>query len=291
MHKTLSIIPLGVRYMLLSAFGFSIMAACVKLSSQRGIPVLEIVAARALVSLVLSFLDVKRKSLYLWGNQKLLLFSRGLVGSLALMCVYYAIATMPLAEATVIQYLHPVFTAILAFVFLKEVVHRSTLVCIVLSFTGLLLIVRPGFIFSLNHEALPMFSVYAALLGALGSAIAYVLVRKLSATEDPSVIIFYFPLIALPVSLVALGDDFVLPIGAGWGLLLLVGIFTQIGQIGLTKAMQTEVASKATAYSYIQILFATLLGWLLFAEIPSIHTWLGGGLIFIGALVNVLWRR
>ncbi len=252
---------------------------------------LEIVAARALVSLVLSFVDVKRKNLSVWGEQKLLLFCRGFVGSLALMCVYYAIATMPLAEATVIQYLHPVFTVILAFIFLKEAVHRSTLICIVLSFSGLLLIVRPGFLFGLSHDALPMFSVSAALLGALGSAIAYVLVRKLSATEDPSVIIFYFPLIALPVSLVALGDGFVLPTGTDWGLLLLVGIFTQIGQIGLTKAMQTEVASKATAYSYIQILFATLLGWMLFAEIPGIYTWLGGGLIFVGALVNVLWKR
>ena len=291
MQSSLSLFPIGVRYMLLSALGFALMAACVKLVSQQGIPVLEIVAARALVSLALSFADIKRKNLSLWGNQKWLLFSRGFVGSLALMCVYYAIATMPLAEATVIQYLHPAFTAILAFLFLKEAIQRSTLLCIILSFSGLILIVRPDFLFGLNHDSLPMLSLCAALLGALGSAIAYVLVRKLSATEDTSVIIFYFPLIALPVSLIALGENFVMPTGTDWGLLLLVGVFTQIGQIGLTKAMQTEVASKATAYSYIQVLFATLLGWLLFAEIPGIYTWLGGGLVFIGALVNALWKR
>ncbi|MFA0372566.1 EamA/RhaT family transporter, partial [Vibrio sp. 10N.222.54.F6] len=84
--------------------------ACVKYISNYGIPVFEIVAARALVSLIISYVDVKRKRISIWGNNKPLLFVRGTVGTAALMCVYYAVTTLPLAEATILQYVHPVFT-------------------------------------------------------------------------------------------------------------------------------------------------------------------------------------
>ncbi len=134
---------------------------------------------------------------------------------------------------------------------------------------------------------LPMLSVGIALLGAFGSSIAYVIVRKLSRTEDSSVIIFYFPLVALPVSAMLIGDDFVVPDVALILVLILVGIFTQIGQFGLTKAMQTQTAGNASAYSYVQIVFSALLGVVLFNEVPSIWTLLGGSLIVIGALINV----
>ncbi|MGI9273785.1 MAG: DMT family transporter [Endozoicomonas sp.] len=278
--------PSGVRYMALSALGFALMAACVKLVSTHGIPVLEIVAARALVSLVLSFIDVKRKKISLWGNNKPLLLARGAAGTMALMCVYYAVATLPLAEATILQYLHPVFTALLAVIFLREHIQKSTILCIAFCLAGLMIMVKPGLIAG-NVTELPWLSVAAALTGAFGSAIAYVIVKKLSRAEDSSVIIFYFPLVALPVSLLLLGDSFVMPEKEVLLLLILVGVFTQIGQIGLTKAMQTEVASKATAYSYVQVVFSIILGWLFFYEVPSVWTLLGGTLIIAGALINV----
>lgn len=282
---------LGMRYMILSAFGFSLMAVCVKLASEQGMPVLEIVAARALVSLILSYIDVRRKGISLLGHKKHLLLSRGTVGALALMCVYYAITNLPLAEATVLQYLHPMFTAILALIFLKERIQTSTMLSIVFSFIGLLLVARPEIIFGLSKNDFSLLAVAAAVLGAFGSAVAYVLVRKLNETEDASVIIFYFPLVALPISLGLLGSDFVMPSGWTWLTLLFVGLFTQIGQIGLTKAMKTETASKATAFSYLQVVFAMLLGWIIFAEIPDLWVIAGGGLILVGAIVNAFWRQ
>ncbi len=284
-------IPLSARYMMLSALGFALMAACVKLAANSGIPVLEIVAARALVSLVLSYLDIKRKGIGLWGQKKRLLMARGITGTVALMCVYYAVTALPLAEATVLQYLHPMFTALIALLVLKERLQTSTLLCIGLGLIGLLVIAQPGLLSAPLASPHPPLAITAALLGALGSAIAYVIVRKLSPTEDASVIIFYFPLIALPFSLLLLGRDIVLPEGEQWGLLILVGVFTQIGQIGLTKAMQTETAAKATAYSYLQIVFAALLGWLIFSEVPDAATWIGGGLILLGALINVMGKK
>lgn len=285
-----SMIPIGVRFMVLSAFGFALMSATVKHVSLHGIPVFEIVAARALVSLVISYLDVKRKGISVWGNNKPLLFARGAVGTMALMCVYYSVTTLPLAEATIFQYIHPVFTALLAVFFLKERIQSSTFICIALCLLGVYVMVRPEAGPDAKH-ALPMFSVMIAILGAFGSSIAYVIVRKLSQTEDSSVIIFYFPLVALPASILLIGDQFVMPDLYLTMMLVLVGVFTQIGQLGLTKAMQTQEAGKASAYSYVQIIFSVVLGIVFFGELPSAWTYLGGALIVTGALINVFGQH
>ncbi|KZY59443.1 hypothetical protein A3742_15980 [Oleiphilus sp. HI0071] len=294
--------PIGLRYMLLSAFGFAAMAVCVKLVYSHGIPVLEIVVARSLVSLVLSYLDIRRKRLPMFGTHKGLLFARGAVGAIALMAVYYALTVLPLAEATMLQYLHPMFVAVLALLFLGERFQLGVVACVVLSFIGLVLVVEPASLGSIlqtgSHAELTehvtrlnLFGVSIAILGAFGSAIAYVLVRKLSALEDSSVIILYFPMIALPMSLVLLGSDFVWPESLStWVLLLLVGVFTQLGQVGLTKAMQTETAARATAFSYVQVVFAVIFGLLFFDEVPTSLAIVGMVLIMFGAMINILYR-
>ncbi len=287
----ITLMPPGLRYMVLSAFGFAMMSATVKAVSAYNIPVMEIVAARALVSLFLSYFDVRRKQISPWGTHKPLLVARGAVGTMAMMAIYYAVTEMPLAEATVIQYLHPVFTAVLAWLFLKERVKPTTMVCIVFSLIGLGVMVMPAIDPDLMDGFSPV-ALGAALFGAFGSAVAYVIVRNLSRkNEDSSVIIFYFPLSALPLSLILLGDDFVMPGLWPAFLLLMVGIFTQIGQIGLTKAMKADDASIATAYSYVQVIFSAALGWVFFDEIPLITTIIGGSLIIFGALINVLGNR
>ena len=283
-------VPMSVWYMLLSALGFALMSACVKEVSALGIPVLEIVAARALISGILSYADIKRKKISLWGHNKPLLIARGMVGAFALMFVYYAVTTLPLAEATVLQYLHPVFTAILALFFLKEVIQRSTIACIAISLLGLFIIIQPNLQVD-GGVQYPWLSIGAGVLGAVGSAVAYIIIKKLTKTDDSSVIIFYFPMIALPISLALLGSDFVLPNLTATGLLILVGVFTQVGQVGLTKALNSADASKATGYAYVQVLFSLLIGWAYFSEIPALTTIVGGGLILVAALINVAWKR
>ncbi|MBX2808359.1 MAG: DMT family transporter [Cellvibrionaceae bacterium] len=272
--------------MILSALGFACMGAFVKLTSAQGIPLFEIVAARALVSLVLSYIESKRRQLPVLGQRKGLLLARGIVGTLALICVYYALAHLPFAEATMLQYLHPVFTTVLAVIFLAERVKATTLICLVCSLAGLLLILRPAFLLGDAAGAYDYFSVVIAILGAAGSALAYVLVRKLSATEQPSVIIFYFPLVALPVSLILLGDDFVVP--TPWQVLqlLMVGVTTQIGQMGLTRALQAETASQATSFSYLQVVFAVLIGYYVFGETADVWVYAGGLMIVVGAFIS-----
>lgn len=286
---------MSVWYMLISALGFALMAACVKEVSGLGIPVLEIVAVRSIVSGIISYVDIKRKKIPLFGHNKVLLIARGTVGSFALMFVYYTITTLPLAEATLLQYLHPVFTAILALLFLKETIQRSTIACIVISLLGLFIIIQPNLAQSnLELDSMvhyPWLSIGTGVLGAFGSAVAYIIVKKLTKTDDSSVIIFYFPMVAFPVSMILLGSDFVVPSLAAAGLLILVGIFTQVGQVGLTKALHCADANKATAYAYVQVLFSVFIGWAYFSEVPMATTIMGGGLIMVGALINVFWKR
>jgi len=291
MYSTLkNKMPISVWYMLISALGFALMAASVKTVSTYGIPVLEIVAARAIVSALISYVYIKRKKISMWGNNKPLLIARGTVGAFALIFVYYAVTTLPLAEATILQYLHPVFTAILALLFLKENIQRSTITCIVLCLLGLFIMIQPNLLHD-NSSHYPWLSIGAGILGAFGSAVAYVIVKKLTKTDDSSVIIFYFPMISIPISIILLGSDFVVPSLTVLGLLISVGIFTQIGQVGLTKALHSADANKATAYAYVQVIFSVFIGWAYFSEIPTITTLMGGGLILAGALINVMWKR
>ncbi|MBV1875383.1 MAG: DMT family transporter [Cycloclasticus sp.] len=277
--------------MILSAFAFSIMALFVKLVGDHGIPVLETVAARSVVSLVISYVGLRRDGVALLGTRKGLLAARGLVGFVALLCVFYAITHLPLAEAMVLQYLHPMFTALLALFFLKEHLTMGTVICIVLSFLGVLIIVQPDFLFASTEANFDGMSVIIAIAGAFGSAVAYTLVRALGKTEHSLVIILYFPLISLPASLVLLWGDFVMPEGVEWFYLLAIGIATQIGQIGLTKSMRTESAARATSFGYLQVVFAMLLGILFFNEYPSLDTLMGASLIIIGIYLNVTWKN
>lgn len=283
-------VPMSVWYMLISALGFSLMAACVKEVNGLGIPILEIVAVRSIVSAIICYVDIKRKNIPMFGHNKALLIARGTVGTFALISVYYAVTTLPLAEATVLQYLHPVFTAVLALFFLKEILQRSTVTCIIISLLGLFIMIQPNLQLDSGIQY-PWFSIGAGVLGAFGSAVAYILVKKLTKTDDSSVIIFYFPMVAFPISMFMLGGDFVVPSLSATALLILVGIFTQVGQVGLTKALHCADANKATAYSYVQVLFSVFIGWAYFSEVPMLTTIMGGGLIMIGALINVFWKR
>jgi drug/metabolite transporter (DMT)-like permease len=286
----LSVIPLGARYMLLSALGFAIMAMFVKIAGRQGIPVLEIITARAAVSLVLSYIHVKRKRVALFGHNKPLLILRGLVGFFTLTGVYYSLLHLPFAEATVLQFLHPVFTTILALLFLKERPTVATLSCIALSLVGLLVMIRPGFVFGDFRGDYDLFAVMIAIAAAFGSGLAYTIVRKLGATEDPTVIVLYFPLVCLPATLMMPVGHFVMPEGWAWMTLLMIGIATQVGQICLTRAMQVETASRAVSFAYTQVVFAAVLGIVVFDERPSGWTMMGAGLIISGAMLNVLWQ-
>jgi drug/metabolite transporter (DMT)-like permease len=271
------------------AFWFSIMSLLVKIAGQR-LPSMEIVLVRAVVTLVLSYALVRRAKLPLWGNRKDLLMVRGLLGCAALTCFYFSIVHLPLAEATVIQYTNPVFAAILAGVLLGERFGPRELLGVAASMAGVLLIARPSFLFAGSAPINPV-HVVIAVAGALFSATAYVTVRMLRHLDNPLVVVFYFPIVTVPIVLPFAIVGWIWPTLAEWGILFGIGTATQIAQVYMTRGLQLEPAGRATAVGYLQIVFAALWGILLLGEHPDRWSILGATIIIGGTLLVSLSRR
>ncbi len=276
----------GFLYMAESALAFAVMGALAKAAGQR-LPVGEIVLARALVSLVLSLATLRRAGVDPLGTRRLRLLARGAIGALGLACVFYAVTRLPLAEATVIQYLHPVFTAVLAALLLRERAGAGLALSLALGAAGVLAVARPALLFGGAAAPLPPLALAAAVAGAFLSACAYVAVRHLSATEHPVVIVFYFAWVAVAGALPFAVHSLVWPEGSEWLLLLGVGVTAQVGQVAMTRGLRLEPAGRATALSYLQVLFAAALGALFFGEIPGPWTALGALLILGGTFAAI----
>jgi len=279
----------GVRYVALSAFSFSVMGAMVKLAGER-LPSQEIVLIRAIISLVLSYTLLRQARVPIWGQAHKLLLLRGFLGFCGLSCVFYALTHLPIAEATVIKYSYPVFTAPLAALVLGEAFGKSLIASIALSFTGLVLVARPGVLAASRTVPLDNLAIAIACIGAVFIACAYVTVRHLSKTEHPLVIIFYFPLVAVPLSLLIVWPHLVMPNLQEWLLLLAVGVSAQLGQVYLTQGMKLLPAGQASAISYMQIVFSALWGMTLFAEVPDPWTIAGSLLILSGVWITAMSR-
>ena len=276
--------------MVASALSFSVMTVCVKQLEGR-IPVAEVVLARALISLVLSWWLLRRQQLSPWGTRRTTLIWRGVVGSAALFCVYAAIAQLPLAAATVLQYLYPTFTAALAWGALGERAGKRVLLAMVLGWSGVMLVAQPNWLSSfgqnLNTQSLPPVAVAIGITGALLTSVAYVLVRNLGPDEHPLVIVFYFPLVSVPLCLPFVLANPVVPTGMELIWLLGIGLFTQLGQVFLTRGITGMAAAQATSISYVQVLFAAIWGTLIFGEHLNNLTVMGALLILGATLISL----
>jgi drug/metabolite transporter (DMT)-like permease len=279
----------GIRYMAAAAFFFSIMSMLVKATGSR-LPVQEVVLARAAIGTVLSAWGLRTRGIPLAGNRKGLLLLRGLLGYGALSAFFFALTRLPLAEATVIQYTNPLFTALLAAIFLSEAFGRRDLVLVLVSLAGVVLMTRPAFLFGgLEHRLDPV-AVGVAVTGAILSAAAYVTVRELGRTEHPLVIVFWFAAVATVGALPFTIAEPVMPTPVEWLALLGIGVFTQLGQVYLTRGLRREPAGRAMAVAYMQIVFAAVLGAVFFAEIPG--PWgIVGALLIVGGTAGIARGR
>jgi len=268
----------GVRYLIASAFGFSIMSLLVKVVSRR-LPIGEIVFSRAAVTLGLSYAMVKRAGLSPWGHQRLRLAGRGLIGFGGLSSLYVALSRLPLADATTLQNAMPLVTALLAWWLLGERIGWSTGVAIVCGLAGVALIVHP------TGDGLDPVGVAAALCGVVCSSFAYVTVRRLARTEHALVIVFYFPLVATPLALPWMLSSFAMPRPIDWLLLVGLGAATQVGQVCMTRGLALESAGRATTISYLQVALAMTWQLLVFGDLPGPWTLAGASLIVGGTLV------
>jgi drug/metabolite transporter (DMT)-like permease len=265
------------------------MTVCVKQLHGR-LPVAEVVLGRALVSVVLSGWLVRRAGLDPLGQRRGLLALRGAVGTAALFCVYLGVMRLPLAAATVLQYLYPSLTALLAWAWLGERPGARIALAMTLGWLGVLVMAHP-FGGGGPGQTLPPDGVAWAVAGALLTAVAYVSVRELGRSEHPQVIVLWFPLVSIPLSLPLVALSPTLPTTAELGWLLGVGLFTQVGQIALTHGLVHLPAARATTIGTSQVVFAALWGWLVFGERINNTTLTGGALILAGILVSQREKR
>jgi drug/metabolite transporter (DMT)-like permease len=270
--------------MLLAGFAFAAMNVLIKLIPT--IPALEIVLFRSAISFVISFWAIKRARISTLGNNKSILLLRGIFGSIGLIAFFYTLQNMPLAAASVIHYTSPIFTGIIAMVLLKERMNTRQYVFFFISIIGVFTVY--GFDLRVDLAGLSI-----GLLAALSSAAAYNCIRKLQLTENPNVIILYFPLVAVPVSTVLLLvlNNWVWPTGLDWLYLLLIGLLTQLAQYGMTVAYQNEKATKIAPISYVGIVYALTFGYFLFDETFDWEVLLGMFLVLIGVILNIFQSR
>ena len=281
----------GVRQMLLSTLLFAGMNACVK--QLHHLPALEIILFRSVFSIVASYVALRRLNVNPFGNNYRLLISRGSTGALGLICYFLALQHLPLATAVTVQYLAPIFTAVLGIWLVREPVRSWQWVFFGLSFGGVLLVQQGspvGAAVGSGGEAGLVF-LGIGLLGALVSGLSYNAIRKLRGREHPLVIVFYFPLISLPIAAVACLFNWQTPNGTDWLWLLACGVFTQGAQLTMTRAYQMERLSRVAPLNYLGMFYALGLGYVFFDESFGVLAYGGMALVLFGVGLNIWYTN
>jgi drug/metabolite transporter (DMT)-like permease len=247
----------GIQFMLIAVMSFSTMNLLVKLLP--GIPPMEIVFFRCLVSLVICLYLLHKAGVHWLGENRLQLLLRGICGTSALFFFFVTIRKIPFASAVTLTYTSPVFSAILGAWFLKEKLKPAQWAFIGLSVLGVAAL--KGF----DHR-ISLWYFFLGLLSAVFSALAYMFVRNLKGKEHPVVVVLHFQLVGTLAGASASVFNFTLPQWWEWLMLLAIGLLTQLGQLNLTKALQREQLGIASSMNFLGVLYAALFGYLLFDE-------------------------
>eukprot|EP00899_Mesostigma_viride_P015257 jgi/Mesvir1/23732/Mv18673-RA.1 len=297
----------GVTLMALSSLSYSFMGLFVKILAVNDIPSFETVAIRSSVISLLAGGSLLRDGYPLLGqpqNRSLVMW-RSVIGFFALSCFFYSIQALPLRDATVLNFTSPIFTAMLASVFLKEKWGAREMAGTFCGFMGVLLVTQPAMIFgpgasdgagaaSTNNESYDAFAIFMALMGALLGGLAYVIVRKAGTNgEDPLVIVFAFAFLSLPCSVVGMLmlQHFVMPTPLDILGLIGVGVTAFCAQVFLTRGLQLEKAGRATSIQYVKVLGTYLLGVTFLHEVPSLLGALGALLIASASLFIAMDKK
>ncbi|MCA6074847.1 DMT family transporter [Fulvivirga sedimenti] len=272
----------GVGFMLLATFVFALMNVFVKLLP--AIPAVEIVFFRSLISLVISVVILRSQGVSIWGKSRGWLLLRGTAGAIALVLYFITIQLIPLATAVTIQFITPIFTTIIGIFINRERVAPVQWIFFLIAFSGVLLV--QGFDPRITPQLLLI-----GVVAAFFSGLAYNFIRKLKTSEHPLVIIFYFPLVTMPLTGAYSAFKWVQPSGWEWVFLLMVGVLTQIAQYYMTRAYQEEELNKVASVSYIGIFYALIFGWVIFGENFNLQTYLGMAVVLLGVVLNLWYKQ
>jgi drug/metabolite transporter (DMT)-like permease len=206
--------------------------------------------------------------------------TRALAGLAAMYCYFYAIAHMPLAEATLLNYSTPLFVPFIAWLWLGEPVGRSLKMALAIGFAGIVFILKPGL------SLLTPVALVAAAAGAF-AAMAMVSIRRLSRSESTTRIVFYFTVISTAISAVPLTWSWRTPPPDLWAPLIVMGVVASAAQLMLTRAYACAPAAQVGPFTYATVVFAALVGWLFWGEIPDAFSVFGALLVALGGVLAI----
>lgn len=266
--------------------GLATMAALIKLASERGIHLVEIMFWRQFITIPIAIgwvmatsslatLATKRPGTH---------FKRGLYGTVGMVLNFGAVILLPLAEATTLNFTAPIWAVLLSMLLLKEHVGVWRWSAVVLGFVGILVIAQPG------GGHIPLFGALVALGGAFMIALISIQISDLNRTDTPLTIVFWFAMFSTLVTAPALPFVMKAHDATGWLLLLGIGLSGAIGQLLLTAALRFGKVASVIVMDYSSLFWATLYGSLLFGALPPASTWLGAPLIVVAGLV-IAWRE
>lgn len=276
----------GMLLIIISAFCFACMNVCVRLSGD--LPSAQKSFFRNLVAAFFAAILIWRNHINLrverkeWGTLAL----RCIFGTLGILCNFYAVDHLLVADASILNKLSPFFIIVFSYFILKEKIKPVQAVCVGLAFIGCLFVVKPGF-----HNA-ALVPALIGVAGGMGAGIAYTMVRKLGThgVKGP-LIVFYFSGFSCLSVVPWLIFNYTPMTPKQVGILLLAGLFAAGGQFTITAAYTFAPANKISIFDYTQILFATILGYFLFQEIPDGYSFVGYGLIILASFAMFLYNK
>lgn len=274
----------GIIHIIAAAFCFALMSLFVRLSGD--LPSMQKCFFRNIVAVLVAFVILWRsEDGFRIGKGNLgLLFLRSFCGCLGLICNFYAIDKIKLSDANMLNKLSPFFAVIFSYFILKEKASKRDWLAVIIAFTGALFVMKPSF----QVEFLPAF---VGALGGLGAGVAYTFVRLLGKRgERGPLIVFFFSAFSTLVTLPYILFDFHPMKVWQWAALIMAGVAAMGGQLNITAAYTYAPAKEISVFDYSQIIFAAVLGFFFFGQLPDIYSVLGYILI-IGAAVGRWWYR
>jgi drug/metabolite transporter (DMT)-like permease len=277
----------GIITRLAAMLSLAIMFAFVKLAGQQGVHVTESLFYRQLIAMpLICFLIWRSKAGWpaIKSDKHKLHILRSALGIFAMGLNFWAMTLLPLADATTISFTVPIFATLFAALILREKVGIRRWSAILIGFIGVLVVIQPG------GNLIPAFGATVALIGALVTASVTLVIRMLGRTETSIVTIFWFSVYTLPALAVCAyiyggGHD-----AKTWGYLLGVGIFGAIGQLTITQSLRFAPVSTIMPMDYSALLWATIIGIIIFGQWPGLSILIGAPII-IGSGLFIAWRE
>ncbi len=265
--------PLRVAiWMTLAGAAFATMGGLIKFAAQDLHP-FEVALFRCFFGLVWMAPWLLRYGPAALRTRRLPLYAaRATIGLVGMLAGFYALRYIPLADATALSFTAPLFATIGAAVVLRETVRRRRWTATLLGFAGVLIILRPG---ATAVEPAALWT----LLAAATSAANMLIVKRLTDTEPTEAVVTWMVVMMTPMTLVAALPFWVWPTSEQWGVMAAIGLCGTIGHIAITRGFAAGEASLVMSFDYLRMPFAAAIGWIAFAEVPTLWTFLGAAVI------------